>query len=189
MRQVPFSVLRVDKEESLKIIQELSQKMPGKPNPGRADPSCKHYCLNHKMMDPHNEDLSHMSLGFTHKLCVTTIDLSEAPERDYTSSTIEDYYQDILAGKYDDQCEQSDEVEIYACNVCVSKNGRGECINFEAYLYDVAECDVSYPMFIYDHTLKCWITRDRFWNAESGIDVSEGRVIILDFSDYGLGPC
>lgn len=159
------------------------------------------YCLNHKMSD-HNCDPAEMhAVDFTHRLSVITIDVVGDDYPDNYS--IEDYYHDIITGKYDqtldhaldDNCGiyRSHEVEIYKCELVSvnaddgsDANGGAELgIKLKAYLYEVAECDVSYPTFTYDNTLRCWIIRNRFWGAEKGID-NCGRVTILDFSDYFL---
>jgi hypothetical protein len=54
-----------------------------------------------------------------------------------------------------------------------------------AFLHDSGpSSDTSYPDFTYDESYGCWIVKEDFWGAPQGIDLSEGTVTILDFSDY-----
>jgi hypothetical protein len=185
-RPLPFSV---NKKVSLDIIRDLSKKLLVEKGINIVDINEKHgkkndskYCLNYKM-----EDQNHPSkaVSFTHKLNVIELDISEIMTKEL-GNVIDNYYSQILNTKIEEytDCDNpnlqyivSSEVEIYNCTT------DGNTIDFEAYLYDVADCDISYPSFTYDETLKCWIIRDSFWDAENGIDCN-GNIVILDFSEY-----
>lgn len=179
---LPFSV---DKEASLDIIRDLSAKLLMEKGTNIVDINKKYggkYSLNYKMKDNNNPT---NSVSFTHKLNVIEIDISFMMT-DELGYIIDNYYDQILNAKIEEytDCDNpnlqytvSEEVEIYNCTT------DGNIIDFEAYLYDVADCDISYPSFTYDETLKCWIIRDDFWDAENGIDCN-GNIVVLDFSNY-----
>ena len=186
----------VDKDKSMAIAADLADRLSRQKE---FDKTLK-YCLNHKMSDHHCDPADMHAVDFTHKLSVITINVvGDSDDYPDEHTSIEDYYHDIITGKYDqtldhaldDNCGiyRSHEVEIYKCEIVSETDNPDNApklgIKLKTYLYEVAECDVSYPTFTYDDTLRCWIIRNRFWGAEQGIDDC-GRITILDFSDYFL---
>ena len=169
----PFSAYCVDKQKTVDIIKQLSKQL--KEEKTRTPES---YCLNQYTTDNHfNVEKTVHRLAFCHKLSTLQIDLSENIEFDL-APTLKDFYRDIITGKYDQECDQSDDVEVYECTT------DNETIMLTAFLYGVSHCGVGKFSFVYDETLRCWVESGYGYDDEETYIDGNGLVTILDFSHY-----